>query len=282
MPWAGDHRLTDAAGQSHDFHNYMLPVTLDGMVVFLAGVRNHPGERFRYLRIPADDQGSLDEFLRLRALLADPTARARAAQRFALATRPEGMDPEPLRESAQRALETFAQGGLQAVAAFLESNVSQDELPHAAQIVVRLLGASVVELRDLGREQAGQTPVPREGEAGELAAAWSRLAVAALSDLALYPAPVFLALADFDEVKASVFQVTRTPGKNAVYLGCLLLVLGVFTMFYVRDRRIWLWLRPETGGTILMAAMTSQRRTLDFNQEFARLRAAVLNLDKRV
>jgi len=271
-----EYRLTDAAGQSHDFHNYMLPMTLDGMPVFLLGVRNRPSESFRYLRIPADDAGGMDEFMRLRALLHEPSARAEAARRFARATNPPGMNAEPLRESAQRALETFAQGGLQAVATFLESNVSQEELPRAAQIVVRLLGAALAELRDLGRERAGQPPVARNGEAGEQEAAWTRLAVAALSDLSLYPAPVLFSLTTFDEVKASVFQVSRTPGKNAVYLGCLLLILGVFTMFYVRDRRIWVWLRPSDTGTEVMAAMTSQRRTLDFKQEFERLRAALL------
>lgn len=277
-----EYRLTDAAGQSHEFHNYMLPVELDGMMVFLAGVRKSAAEGFRYLRIPADEQGGIDEFLRLRALLADPAARAEAARRFARATSPAGMDAEPLRESAQRALETFAQGGLQAVAAFLEGNVPAEELPRAAQIVVRLLGSALVELRDLGRERAGQPPVTRDGEAGDRAAGWSRQAVAALSDLTLYPAPVFLGLSSFEEVKASVFQASRTPGKNAVYLGCLLLVLGVFTMFYVRDRRIWVWLKPGADGAEVMAAMTSQKRTLDFNQEFERLRGALHGLGKGV
>jgi len=273
-----EYRLTDSAGQSHEFHNYMLPMMLDDMDVFLVGVRNRPAENFRYLRIPADERGSMNEFLRLRALLAEPSARAEAARRFARASNPQGMDPEPLRESAQRALETFAQGGLQAVATFLESNVPQEELPRAAQIVVRLLSAALAELRDLGRERAGQAPVPREGEPGEQASAWTRLAVAALSDLALYPAPVLLGLSHFDEVKASVFQVSRTPGKNVVYLGCLLLVLGVFAMFYVRDRRIWVWLRPAAKGTEVITAMTSQRRTLDFEQEFERLRGLLRSL----
>ena len=275
-----EYRLTDQAGQSHEFHNYMLPVQIDGALVFLAGVRNSPAESFRYVRIPADDQGTMDEFLSLRALLADPQARAEAARRFAQASNPG--DPAALRESAERALETFEQGGLQAIASFLEGNVPQDELPRAAQIVVRLLGATMVELRDMARERAGQPLVARDGDAGEKAAAWSRQAVAALSDLSMYPAPIFLGLSSFDEVKASVFQVSRTPGKNAVYLGCLLLVLGVFTMFYVRDRRIWVWLRPGARGTDVMAAMTSQKRTLDFNQEFERLRSALQTLDKGV
>jgi cytochrome c biogenesis protein len=81
-------------------------------------------------------------------------------------------------------------------------------------------------------------------------------------------------------VQASVFQVSRTPGKHIVYLGCLFLVLGVFTMFYVRDRRIWVWLRPaeHSNGTRVLAAMTSQKRTLDFNREFDRFKAALNKL----
>ena len=114
----------------------------------------------------------------------------------------------------------------------------------------------------------------------ETQANWSRLAVAALSDLAHYPAPLLLTLKSFTHVQASVFQVSRTPGKSLVYLGCLLLVLGVFTMFYVRDRRIWVWLRPSEhlGGTRVLAAMTSQKRTLDFNREFDRFKLALNKL----
>lgn len=168
------------------------------------------------------------------------------------------------------------------MADFLEKNVPGDELPRAADIIIRLLGASIGELRNVARERAGLAPLPAEDLAGEDAAAWSRLAVAALSDLALYPAPVWLSLADFQHKQASVFQVTRTPGKNAVYLGCLLLVLGVFAMFYVRDRRIWVWLRPAgADGTAVLAAMTSQKRTLDFNREFERFRQALADLAKR-
>jgi cytochrome c biogenesis protein len=91
-----------------------------------------------------------------------------------------------------------------------------------------------------------------------------------------------LTLKSFNHVQASVFQVSRTPGKFIVYLGCLLLVLGVFTMFYVRDRRIWVWLRPaeQANGTRVLAAMTSQKRTLDFNREFDRFKAALNKLSQ--
>jgi len=52
-------------------------------------------------------------------------------------------------------------------------------------------------------------------------------------------------------------------------------------MFYVRDRRIWVWLRPieHAGGTSVLAAMTSQKRTLDFNREFEQLQLALARLN---
>ncbi|ANN69195.1 cytochrome c biogenesis protein ResB [Bordetella bronchialis] len=277
---AVEYRLIDASGQAHEFRNYMLPVELDGFPVFLAGVRNNAGENYRYLRLPADDDNSVGEFMRLRALLADPAARKEAARRFAEKNAPVGSDRQPLQTAAERALQTFSEGGLQAVAGFLQSNAPPAELERAADIVVRLIGASVAELRVMERERAGLPPVPTEGEAGERAAVWSRVAVAALSDLAMYPAPVFFTLADFKQVQASVFQVTRTPGKRLVYLGSLLLVLGVFSMFYIRDRRVWVWVAPGAGGggSTVHAAMTSQRRTLDFHREFDRLKEALSRL----
>ncbi len=98
----------------------------------------------------------------------------------------------------------------------------------------------------------------------------------ALSDNFLYDAPVFLQLDSFDQIQVSVFQLTRSPGKKIVYLGSLLLVLGIFSMFYVRERRLWLWLKdtPEGGSSVLMAVSTT-RRTLDFEKEFARTKAEI-------
>jgi cytochrome c biogenesis protein len=70
-----------------------------------------------------------------------------------------------------------------------------------------------------------------------------------------------------------VFQVSRTPGKPVVYLGCLLLILGVFAMFYIRERRVWVFIKPEADGVRLKMAMTAQRRTMDFEREFTRLKS---------
>jgi cytochrome c biogenesis protein len=265
-----EYRIRDASGQAREFHNYMLPITLDGASVFLAGTRSTPDEAYRYLRIPADAKGTMDEFMALRAALESPEMRAEAARRFAAANRPGGGDAlfAQLESSARRALDTFANGGLQAVAQFLQQNVATDEQQRAADVVIKLLGSALAELRGVARARINLPPIPPGTDDG----VWMQLSVAALSDLFLYPAPVMLSLADFQHVQASVFQVSRTPGKNSVYLGCLMLILGVFAMFYIRERRVWIWVKPDADGSHASMAMSSSRRTLDFEREFARLR----------
>jgi cytochrome c biogenesis protein len=275
------YKLRDASGQAYEFNNYMLPVDVEGTPVFLNGMRATPEEEFRYVRIPADAKSTMEEFLGLRAALQDPAARELAARRFADSNRlAAGSGGEALtqqlRESAQRALDTFATGGLQAIARFLEGNVPAAEQQRAADVVVKLLGGAMAELRNVARERLGLSPLPRTGPEVEQASTWTQMSVAALSDMFLYPAPVLLSLSSFNHVQASVFQVSRTPGKTAVYLGCLLLVLGVFSMFYIRERRVWLWIKPAPSGAAgsdTRMAMTSQRRTLDFNREYDVLKA---------
>ncbi|MEI7569517.1 MAG: cytochrome c biogenesis protein ResB, partial [Alcaligenaceae bacterium] len=277
-----EYRLIDASGQATTFHQYMLPAELDGSRVLLAGVQDPGRPGFRYLRMPVDDYNTAGEFMLLRAAFASPVDRKEAARRLARAYQGSAADQKALETSAERALDTFASGGLQAISRFLETNVPPAEQQRAADIVIRLLGSGVHELRGVARERAGLPVLATSASQVELDANWSRLAVAALSDLALYPAPLMLTLKSFNHVQASVFQVSRTPGKWIVYLGCLFLVLGVFTMFYVRDRRIWVWLRPAEGtsGTRVLAAMTSQKRTLDFNREFDRFKAALNKLSQ--
>jgi cytochrome c biogenesis protein len=123
------------------------------------------------------------------------------------------------------------------------------------------------------REQAGVQPATTDAKTQ----AFMTHAVLSLSDAAFYPAPVLLELKDFQQVQASVFQISRSPGKNLVYLGCVLLIIGVFAMLYVRERRLWIWLQSdEHGQTAFTAALSSTRKTLDTDREFDGLKHSLL------
>jgi cytochrome c biogenesis protein len=282
--------LRDQAGQAREFHNYMLPVELDGHRVFLAGVREATADSFRYLRIPADENGSLDGWLRLRTALNDPAMRAEAAKRYAAQATPEGKPEmaEQLRVTAARALSLFAGldaipgatpgtepvGGLSALSQFIETSVPEAERSRIAEVMLRILNGALFDLNQLAREQAGLKPL----ELGPATEAFMTQAVLSLSDSPFYPAPVLLELSDFTPVQASVFQVARAPGKTLVYLGAVLLILGVFAMLYVRERRLWVWLADghTPGTTRLQLAMSTPRRTLDIDREFDTLRQQLL------
>lgn len=275
------YKMRDKTGQAHEYHNYMQPVLLDGSYMFLAGMRDSPNESFRYLRIPADENDSVEEWMRLRAAILNPDMRAEAARRYATRALPEKRkETENLRaqlqESALKGLTIFAgdekKSGFVAVSEFLEK-IPPAEQEKAADIFMKIFNGSMWDLWQVAREKEGLKPV----EADEKQGRFLQLAINALADTFFYNAPVYLQLKGFDQVQASVLQVTRSPGKNVVYLGCLLLVLGVFSMLYIRERRLWVWLKStEDGQSHALMAMSAQRKTLDFDKEFEVLKSALV------
>ncbi|WP_428420519.1 cytochrome c biogenesis protein ResB [Methylibium sp.] len=280
------YKLRDAAGQAREYSNYMLPLTLEGQRVFLAGVRDTPNEPFRYLRIPADDAGSLAGWMRLRTGLNERPLREAAVQRYVVRATPADKPElaQQLAVSAQRALDLFAGiesaragekpvGGLQALSDFLEGSVPEADRGRTSEVLLRILNGTLFEMLNLTRERAGlKALTPDDGTQ-----AYMTQAVLSLSDAFFYPAPVLLALDDYTQVQASVFQVTRTPGKTLVYAGCLFLIVGVFAMLYVRERRLWIWLEHlPTGGTRLTTALSATRQTLDTDREFEQIRDTLL------
>jgi cytochrome c biogenesis protein len=293
-------KVRDHAGQAREYNNYMLPVEVGGERMFLAGMRQNPEDPFRYLRIPADEGNSVKEWMILRAALQTPSMREEAAKRFA--ARAVGASNAPLRqhlqESALRVLSLFAggsttgaptggatggpatpasqsSGGFPAIATFIDQSVPKAEQQKAAELLLRMLEGATWDLWQLARAQAGEAPA----KVDEQTSRFVQSSINALSDSVFYGAPVYLQLDSFRQVQASVFQVTRGPGKNLVYLGSLFLVLGIFSMFYVRERRVWFWLKDEDaampGGakrTRVLMAMSTARKTFEFDKEFAHMR----------
>ncbi len=311
------YKLRDASGQAREFQNYMLPVKMDEVPenppLFLLGVRESPSDGFQYLRVPADPESSMNTFIKLRAALGDPALREQAVKRYAQlavgSDRPELT--KQLSESASRALALFAGdagavngkpdakpvSGLQAISDFMEANVPEAERNRAGEVLVRILNGVLFELTTMTREQAKLPPLPQDDKTQ----AFMSQMVLSLSDAPHYPAPMAFELTDFKQVQASVFQVARAPGKKIVYLGCAFLILGVFAMLYIRERRIWVWLAPrdnppegdadgsesgspersvsESGGTSQATmALSSNRKTMDGDKEFEMLKTKLLQV----
>ncbi len=287
------YKLRDASGQAREYNNYMLPLDLDGHRVFLLGVRDTLADNFRYLRVPVDSKDSIDGWLALRRVLADPAQRLLAAKQYALAASPQDKPAmqAQLEATALRTLTLFAGaeglkadapaqgaalGGLPALSQFIEREVPEAERARVSEVLLRILNGSLFELHKQAEEQLGR---PRP-EPSETTQAFMTQAVLSLSDAMFYPAPIIAQLDDFQQVQASVFQVTRAPGQTLVYLGAVLLIVGVFAMLYVKERRLWLWLEAAPGRseqTRVRMALSSNRDTPDLPVEFEALKQRLLH-----
>ena len=249
-------------GQAHEYSNYMLPILIDGHWYLLSGMRDAPNEPFRYIRFPLDPEHTLAGFMRLRGAMLDPQLYPEIAQRFAHSVLPDG-NPEAQRklaDSTVKVLDIFAKGGYKTLTDFIETKIPAAQRDEAAQTYLKILELSAYQAYCITQARA-QRPVPlMNDETG-----WFiRDSLNSISDLFFYGAPVYLQLATYDEVQATGLQLTRSPGKYIVFTGSGLLVLGVFTMFFIRERRLWLLIKP---GQVLFA-MSSNRKTLDFENEF--------------
>lgn len=280
------YKLRDASGQAREYSNYMIPVELDGQKVFLAGVRDTPDQAFRYLRIPADDRSTLDDWMQMKAALADPASRMEAARRYVRQSAPADKPElaQQLEASVLRALTLFAgaeavrkdapSAGLVALQDFIETNVPEADRSRTSEVLIRILNGGLFELLNLVRERAGLAALPP----GEDAQRFMGQAVLSLSDSFAYPAPLLLSLTGFDQVQASVFQVTRAPGQKLVYLGCGFLILGVFAMLYIRERRLWIWIEgpADAPSTTVTLALSATRQTMDTDKDFDALKTRML------
>jgi cytochrome c biogenesis protein len=261
-------KVRDSQGQAHEYLNYMQPLMLDGHAYFVSGMRAAQNDDYSYLRIPADAAGTPSDFMHLRAIMQDATQAPQLARRVTARVL-SGAAPAAqakFESSMLRLVQAFAADGFTGLAKLIEKAVPAQEQDQAADAYLRMLGLAAHEALLLSREAAALPPPAWDAATQR----FLRDSLNAINDLAFYGAPFFLELSVFEQRQASGFQLTRSPGKNLVYGGSLLLVLGIFAMIYVRERRIWLLLQPGTQRVLF--AMSANRKGRDFEIEFARYR----------
>lgn len=269
-------KLRDDTGQAVEYQNYMAPFFENNASYFMTGIRREVSLPFSFVRIPLDKDMKLDTFMRLRQVMLNPDLHLEIARRTAAkAQAGGGVSSESQAQFAdvtRNVLAQFASGGLPAIDRFLSEKVPEDKRAAVAQTYLKVLQGAMIDGMDVAQGQLGLPLIPVNEEQYR----FLMDSLVAISQLFDYGAPTILQLNSFEEVKASGFQLTRSPGKNVVYLGSLLLILGVFCMFYIRENRIWIRIAPT--GTLI--AMSSNRKTPELDKEFATHTHALINRHK--
>jgi cytochrome c biogenesis protein len=272
------YRLRHADGSAREYVNYMQPVIRQGRAYFLSGVRSSPAEELRYLHIPADENGTPDQFLALARALYDDSLWDRVMPRILQEAAPTATQDATLQsnleQATRRLLTLFRQGGLDAVLNFVNTVVPETHRDAAGGAYVKLLQTALQALYDdVHPLPAGPSPIDPASTVQKERELFLQDAFTALSALPLYQSPFYLSLSGYTEVLATGLQITRTPGKRVVYLGFGLLLSGVFLLFYVPHRRVWAWLDTRGNETRVFMAGMSLRHEPDFARDFSRLTA---------
>jgi cytochrome c biogenesis protein len=265
-------KLRDATGQAIEYQNYMNPVSIKGQYYYISGVRTSPGEPFRYLHIPLDPKGSKDRFFKFLTNMQNNELVKTAA----IATTRNSMQQNSLQnaemenqviESMVRLTEQFSSKGSEGIMQEIAARFPEEKRENASEAFMKVLNAS---LRSVYLETLKQ-----EGSQGEPSEAdWLFFddSILAVDKIAAYGSPWLVQLSSFKQIEASGLQITRSPGKDVVYFGSAMLVLGVFLLFYISHRRIWIWIKPQGDNqSDLVMAGSSNRNQPEFERYFNHL-----------
>lgn len=258
------YKLRDVQGQAKEYVNYMQPLHIDDLDYFVTGMRESVSEEFKYLRIPADGNMSIDGFMAFKNILLDANNYDAIAQKLAsfAIEKQDDASRQQFMSSVKQLLATFAAGGYDLVGQAIEKSVPEAQRQVAAKAYIKMLGMAGFEAYNMGLAKLNEPPLaPTQKNETFIIDSLS-----AFSDIFFFGTPYFFQLEDYQHKQASGFQLTKSPGQKWVYLGSCLLVLGIFAMMYIRERRIWLLIKPATQQVHF--GMSSNRKNLDFEQEF--------------
>ncbi len=265
-------RVRKPTGEALEYHNFMLPITREGRVYMMSGVRETPNQSYGYLYLPLDDNGRLDRFMHFRALAFDKARLKQAARQAVIASLPADTTAEQLDEISGNIaimVATFVREGIDRVASDIEARLPKEEQADAIDNSILLINRT---LGNIFMDMLVDEGADPNAEITDKDAAFFQDSIEAFASIGPYGSPVFLRLIGFEHVEASVLQITRAPGQTIVYLGCVMLMVGVFLMFYVHHRRVWVRITPAEQGVNILFAGTGHRQRSDFGSEFNRIR----------
>lgn len=264
-------RLRNAAGEAIEYTNYMVPVEVEGRRYLLSGVKTSPSDPQRFLHIPADNKGTVGLFMQyLKNLQNDELVRKMALETTQSSMQGANIEDNTVQnqvvESMVRLTELFVTTGFDGIAEDIAARFAEDQRENVSEAFLKVLQASLRAVYIETLQQNGKS------EADEKDWLFYDDSMNAIANLPFYGSPWYIQMTSFQHIEASGLQITRSPGKDIVYLGSAMLTIGVFLLFYVSHRRIWLYVEPqEDGQTEVILAGSTNRNQDEFNNYFKRL-----------
>jgi cytochrome c biogenesis protein len=266
------YKIRNESGQANEYQAYQMPMKLDGRYFFMSGMRKTPQEDFRFLKIPADSEGSLEGFMIFKQLLLNKKKIESTIKKIILTSEPsksKELNANNLELSALKLFDTFQKGGYNAVAFSIDKNIPSKNQEAAANAYIKIIHLVANQLLI---DYQAEKPSNRLFDFKDLPL-FSQDALNAYSDSFFYGTSLFLELKDFEHVQASGLQLTKSPGQFWVYLGSMMLVIGIFCMIYIQEVR--LWVLKKKGRKNILLSITTNRHHLAFDKFAADIKSKI-------
>lgn len=259
------YKVRNESGQAKEYQTYQYPMILEGKHFFMSGMRNSPQEEFKYLKIPADFNLSIEGFMILKSLLNDPKkvniAINQGIKESAFKTTKQ---KEEFILGTKNIINAFIEGGYDSVIKKMNLNIPQESLSSDKEKIIKTyINIIFLVSQELIKEYQEKNKEKIIFPTNDFSI-FIQDALTAYSDSFFYGVPLYLELKDFKHVQASGLQLTKSPGKTWVYLGSILLVLGIFCMIYIQEVRLWIFRKKRANK--LIVSMATNRDRIDFDQ----------------
>lgn len=73
------------------------------------------------------------------------------------------------------------------------------------------------------------------------------------------------------QLYATGLQVAKDPGVWTVYIGCIMMLIGLYVAFFLSHRRIWVYIEQEADQCRVLVAGTTSKNKLGFEKDFSAL-----------
>ena len=231
-------KVRNDQGKAWEYENFMQPIFQDNRWFYMTGMRQSTAEPFRYLFIPADDKRSKDRFFKFLALLNNQPEIVKTLHSALPKTEDVDQNTYDLQiRLMQQLLVLLRQKGFHGINQFVQNNVPKEEQERVREYY---LGQTSLALQTLYLEFLQQLNPETTANISDFDRQWFEDMITVLNGLPNYGPPMYFELESFKHIESTGLQITKSPGKDIVYFGSVLLIIGVFFLFYVRQKRVWL------------------------------------------
>ncbi len=272
-------KVRNEQGKAWEYENYMMPSLQEDRLFFMTGMRESEAEPFRYLFIPADANRKKERFFKFLTLLNNPVK----SMELFTTQNPKTADMSEKTyqlqmKLTQQLLTLFRSKGFTGITEFVKSNVPEADRKKVSDYY---FGQTSFALQTLYLEILKNEGVIKthSDEISEFNKTWFEDALNTVAGLSSYGPPMYFELTSFKQIQSTGLQITKSPGKKVVFFGSAMLITGVFFLFYVRQRRVWIHIKPNadtesdsdsttTSSEVTMAAKDNRNlreTTTEFN-----------------